>query len=108
MYYSDDQSNVQEVNILSNLQNHKMLQSITFFECPLESKFLFGGLKYRQKIEHAVPSLIRISYMSWSYSFFILHSASKIPSVLNLDRKSSMQEKLLGFKSINYFFSQWD
>jgi hypothetical protein len=43
-----------------------------------------------------LPSLARITYISWSSSSIILHSAS----VLNLDRKFSMQEKSLGFKTM--------
>jgi hypothetical protein len=48
-----------------------------------------------------MPSLERITYISWSFVLIILRSVSKNVSVLNLDGKSSLQEKSLGFKEIN-------
>jgi hypothetical protein len=95
---------MQDLILISNQIITKRFKRGHFVSIPLTNKSLFGGVKSRYKNRISSAKLTRITYISWSYVLIILHYASKILSVLNLDRKYSMQEKSLGFKTINYFF----
>ena len=63
--------------------------------------------KVEKNTEYAGPSLARMQYMRLPSSFLILQPSKRIQRVLNLDKKSSMEEKLLGSKVRNSFSILW-
>jgi hypothetical protein len=91
---------MQELMFLSNERTTKGFKIGNFLSNPLTNKCFSSGVKSRYKNRIGIKRR-KIAYISWSSSFFISHSTNKNKSVLNLDIKSSIQEKSLGLKEIN-------